>query len=1714
MLALKRYSDAVRDGDKIYATILGIGTSNDGKGKYFLSPNSKGQILAYERTYAAAGIDPKTIEYVECHATGTDLGDKTELNSMETFFGPYGAKPRLGSVKSNLGHLLTAAGMPSMMKTILSMSEGLIPPTIRVEQPLSSANNVFAAEQVVTQPTPWPSNAPVKRAAVSAFGFGGTNAHLVLEHGSETQSPPPPEPATPLPNLAIVGMDAFFGGCDGLDAFDRTLYDGKQHFIPVPPQRWKGLEGEEEILKKYGFADGKAPKGAYIQEFDMDFLRFKIPPNANEQPIPQQLLLLQVADRALKDAGIQEGANVASIVAMETELAGHQYRGRCDISWQLPEGLAQSNLSLASDKLSELKGILKESLHLPAQVSRYISYIGNIMACRIAAAWDFSGPAFTLSAQENSAFKALEVAQLLLANGEVDAVVVGAVDLAGGAENVLFRNLLAKVNSGAATLGCDTQVDGWLVGEGAGAIVLKRLDTAKQSQDRIYATIDAISLVQETGSGKGIPQPPVAATVARACQQAFGAAGINPADIGYLELFGSGVPEEDEAEMQGILQAYRTGQPELSCAIGSVKANIGHTRAASGMASLIKTALCLYHQYIPATPQWTGPKHPELWQGSPFYVAPDSRQWATDADTPKRIAAINGLGLDGTHAHVILSEDLTPTTRSSRYLEQTPFYLFPLAAESREALFEQLQALEQTLESSPSLSKTAAQTFQAYQNHPHPNYVLAIVGGSKDELLREIQRAGKGVKRAFEQGKDWQTPAGSYLTTKPLGKQGGVAFVYPGAFTSYLGMGKDVFRLFPRSNQGIAEFSRSSQHFQKLLHDYNRLLYPRSLTKLSKRQWEALDEQFTENAVMMLMSGTISAVLSTAIFRDYFGVQPSAAFGYSLGETSMMFALGVWTEAQGIVGTMDSSELFKTRLSGPKNAVREYWGLPVSEGEADEDFWCTYVLLAEASVVQTSIESEERVYLTQINTPQEVVIAGEKQACQRIIDRLQCDAFRIPVSDVMHCAPTRSEFGQLAEWFTLPVAARPPVKLYSAANNQPMQLDSRGIANSIATALCQPCDFPQLIHQVYNEGARIFIELGPGSSCSRWIRDVLKQQAHLAMPIDTRGADNHASIVRGMAKLVSHQVSVDISCLYAPLEESLPRKKSLVRTVTLGGRRIRDTILTEENRASFTGSVSVVEEKATVQPPQPEVAATASSAMPSPVRELAGVASGGNRTSSVQSPPPRQTGVPSTPSNLDMTDPPPAQASPNLESYNLHYQKLKENTTRSTQAHATFLNARTESLRQISELVQLQIAVSERLLADGPGSQMPESPPQTPSGFTPRTDVVFDEAAVLEAAGGKLSRVFGKEYEAVDAYPRCARVPMPPYLFISRITKLDAKRGCFEPCSIETEFDIPADAWYALDGQIPGAIFIEASHGNIFLASYLGIDFNYKGQRVYRAIGGSTTFLGELPRAGETFRCKISINSFSKAGNTLLFFFTHECYSGDRLFLKMESGAGFFSDEDLKGGRGVTLTAREKQEREKIQKQHFTPLLKCEKTAFSDEDIRQLSLGNLVACFGKNYDTKGKNPSLRVPPLPICMFDRILSVDPTGGAWGLGLIVAEKTLEPDHWYFNCHFKNDYCLPGTLISEGAAQVLAFYLLYLGLQLHTENAEFRPIPHLPQGGRYRGQIRPISSKLTFKVEVTEIGLNPTPYAKADAFVIFEGRTISIIKDTGIEMGEKSS
>ena len=226
ILILKRLADAVGDRDHIYGLIHGVGLSNDMRGN-LLAPDSEGQVRAMRQVYESSNWSAHDVDLIECHGAGTPLGDLTELQSLANLWGKTGwekGQCAIGSVKSMIGHLLTAAGAAGLIKTLLALQNKILPPSLNYEKPPPNSPLQDGPFRVQSQPAPWPrrkDNIP-RRAAVSAFGFGGINAHLLLEEWDPNSdwglgiadrrksSIPKSEIRIPKSEIAIVGMEAVF----------------------------------------------------------------------------------------------------------------------------------------------------------------------------------------------------------------------------------------------------------------------------------------------------------------------------------------------------------------------------------------------------------------------------------------------------------------------------------------------------------------------------------------------------------------------------------------------------------------------------------------------------------------------------------------------------------------------------------------------------------------------------------------------------------------------------------------------------------------------------------------------------------------------------------------------------------------------------------------------------------------------------------------------------------------------------------------------------------------------------------------------------------------------------------------------------------------------------------------------------------------------------------------------------------------------------------------------------------------------------------------------------------------------------------------------------------------------------------------------------------------------------------------------------------------
>ena len=427
-VALKRLHDAVAAGNRIFGVIRGIGLSNDGRGRGFLAPCADGQVRAMRAAYAGCDLTPDDVSLVECHATGTAVGDGTEIRSMSEVFAGRTDLP-IGSLKSNMGHGITTAGAAGLLKVLGAMASRVRPASLHADEPLPEiAESPF---RVVSASEPWPSEGP-RVAAVNAFGFGGNNAHLLVsewtgDDGSLATSQAAPAPATGA--IAVVGVGARVG--DGGDASDLAA----------------ALRGDR-------------PARARATEVVLDADGLKFPPNDLKQTHAQQLLMLAAAREAVRDAGdLPEGTAVFVGAQCDAEVARYGAR------WRLRGRLAGDDpgwIDACADAV------------IPAlQAAGVVGTMPNIPANRLNSQFDATASGFTVAAEERSGLVALELAIRALRAGECDAALVGASDLSCEPVHVHA--------SGAQH-----------PGDAAVALVLRRLADAQADGQRVYALADEL----------------------------------------------------------------------------------------------------------------------------------------------------------------------------------------------------------------------------------------------------------------------------------------------------------------------------------------------------------------------------------------------------------------------------------------------------------------------------------------------------------------------------------------------------------------------------------------------------------------------------------------------------------------------------------------------------------------------------------------------------------------------------------------------------------------------------------------------------------------------------------------------------------------------------------------------------------------------------------------------------------------------------------------------------------------------------------------------------------------------------------------------------------------------------------------------------------------------------------------------------------------------
>ncbi|MCA9796757.1 MAG: type I polyketide synthase, partial [Candidatus Eremiobacteraeota bacterium] len=381
----------------------------------------------------------------------------------------------------------------------------------------------------------------------------------------------------------------------------------------------------------------------------------------------------------------------------------------------------------------------------------------------------------------------------------------------------------------------------------------------------------------------------------------------------------------------------------------------------------------------------------------------------------------------------------------------------------------------------------------------------------------------------------------------------------------------------------------------------------------------------------------------------------------------------------------------------------------------------------------------------------------------------------------------------------------------------------------------------------------------------------------------------------------------------------------------------------------------------------------------------------------------------------------------------------------------------------------------------------------------------------MEFAVGSIAKVLGPKFAEVDNHPTRVRLPDEPLMLCHRITHVEGEPGSLGSGRLVTEHDVHHDAWYLDAGRTPVCISVEAGQADLFLSAYLGIDLRTKGHRMYRLLDATVQFHRGLPQPGERIVYDIRIDRFVRQGDVYLFFFEFDgSIDGQKLITMRNGCAGFFTDEEIENSGGIVLTADDKRPtpgKRAPDWQDLAPLGGVE--SYTDAQVAAFRHGDPAACFGPAFANLPLRRPYGLPDGRMRLFDRVLSLDPRGGRFGLGTIQAEADIHPDDWFLTCHFVDDMVMPGTLMYECCAHSLRFLLARIGWLAEVEQVAFEPVLETPAALQCRGPVDVDTKKVVYQVDIKEIGYNPAPYVIADALMFGDGKPIVRFVDMSMQL-----
>ncbi|MEU1056683.1 SDR family NAD(P)-dependent oxidoreductase [Streptomyces sp. NPDC005876] len=897
---------------------------------------------------------------------------------------------------------------------------------------------------------------------------------------------PPRSPAPSVP-IAVVGLSTLVPGSSEAAGFWRDVAAGRDLITEVPASHW--LPEDHYDADPAARDKTYATRGSFLSPVDFDPLAFATPPSSIPATDSAQLLALVAAQLLLRDvfgdrsptAEIRERTGII-LGACSTELM-HAMSSRSQRpTWRRvlrAQGLREEQTERLCDALV--------SAFPEWQESSFPGLLTNVVAGRVARHFDLHGSNYTTDAACASSLSALSACIDELVLGRADMMLTGGVDPLSDAFSYTCFSKTPALSPSGDCRPFSADADGTLLGEAVIMLALKRLGDAERAGDRIYAVIRGIGSSSD-GRGSSIYAPTAAGQV-RALRRAYEAAGYGPGTVELVEAHGTGTRAGDETEAAALQEAFGADPPSAGtpwCALGSVKSQIGHTKAAAGAAGLAKAVLALHHRTLPPTLKAESPTPALDTDSGPFYLSHRTRPWVRGSEHPRR-ASVSSFGFGGTNFHIAL-EEYTPQDGSPHrqgLFRTAPDELVLISASSASALTRDLGRLSETVAPLTETARTSQEAFDATASHRWCTVVrdlAALRAAAADSRARILQQPDTA----------FVTPGGTRYQSG-TGREGRVALLFPGQGSQYPGMGAEVALHVPQALSAWDRLADVDIDGRPL----HRSVFPPPASNDAQREAQDRELEATERAQPALAAHAL-------VMRDVLlavGFRPDCVAGHSFGELTALHAAGACSD-----DTLMALASTRGRL------LRDAGTVPGA------------MLALQATAEQTAhlVNGIEDLWVANDNAPGQHVLSGSTAAIDRARTRAaerRIPAQRLAVSSAFHSPLLASA---TEDWRSaVAKAAFTPAQLpvYSNVTAQPYPASASEALALLTDHLTSTVRFTDTVRALYEDGVRLFVEAGPGTVLTGLVSQILAGEPHTAVSADHRTGSGLSALHKTLGTL-------------------------------------------------------------------------------------------------------------------------------------------------------------------------------------------------------------------------------------------------------------------------------------------------------------------------------------------------------------------------------------------------------------------------------------------------------------------------------------------------------------------------------------------------------------------------------------------------------------------